>query len=145
MEKIQVEQIKILGQKIGNVIEKSSVEANDLYLLKKNIVDITRRFTYLRDRFSLKLELNKIDIDSELKNIISQTIQMLPKLDKELLDIYSVNVYIPDDEKFIENQNLIRSTNTLAALYGVPMGVVAMKIAEINKYDFDKKSGKNIS
>lgn len=145
MGKIQVEQIKIIGQKIGNALEKTAVEVDDLYLLKKNIIDVTRRFTFLRDKFSLKLELNKMDIDNELKNIISQIIQLLPKLDKELLDIYSVNVYIPDDEKFIENQNLIRNTNQLASLYGLPMGIVAMKIAEINKYNNDKKSNKNMS
>lgn len=145
MGKIQVEQIKIIGQKIGNALEKTAVEVDDLYLLKKNIIDVTRRFTFLRDKFSLKLELNKMDIDNELKNIISQIIQLLPKLDKELLDIYSVNVYIPDDEKFIENQNLIRNTNQLASLYGLPMGIVAMKIAEINKYNTDKKSNKNMS
>lgn len=133
----EYEYIKEIGQAVGyitNELEKATE-------LKEQIINISKNYAYTHDLLRLKNQLNELEIDQSVKDLLFLNIEKIDDFKGEKLAIYSNNVYIPNDEEFIENNKNLLGTKPLMELYNVPFNVITAKIYEINRYgQKDQKS-----
>lgn len=134
MSQEEYEHIKKIGQEVGNIFENKFNSLEDSYKLKGEIIDISKNYSITHDLFFLRKQLENIDIEESIKNEIYNSIQKINDLKKDKLVVYSNNIYIPDDNKFIEYSKKLFGSKPLAEIYHVPITVIVSKTFELNKY-----------
>ena len=134
MSQEEYEHIKIIGQEVGYIFENCFNSLEDNYNLKKEIIDISKNYSVTHDLFFLRKQLENTNVNQDIKNKLYNSIQKINDLKKDKLVVYSNNIYIPDDNKFIEYSKNLFGSKPLAEIYHVPITVIASKTFELNKY-----------
>ena len=134
MSQEEYEHIKIIGHEGGYIFENCFNSLEDNYNLKKEIIDISKNYSVTHDLFFLRKQLENTNVNQDVKNKLYNSIQKINDLKKDKLVVYSNNIYIPDDNKFIEYSKNLFGSKPLAEIYHVPITVIASKTFELNKY-----------
>lgn len=133
----EYEYIKEIGEAVGYITN----ELENAVELKEQIINISKKYAYTHDLLVLKKQLSELEIGQNVKDLLFLNIEKIDDFKGEKLAIYSNNVYIPNDEEFIENNKKLLGTKQLMELYNAPFNVIAAKIYEINRYgQMDQKS-----
>lgn len=141
----EYKQIKELGESIGYLLESNLDNLEDNYELKTKIVNISKNFAVTHDTLFLKNNLYELNINDKLKESLYKIILGIVPLKEEGQIVYSNNVYIPDNEEFINNYYRYRDLKTLSELYHVPQTVIAAKTLEVNKYGKKEEKSQHIA
>ena len=109
------------------------------------MIDISKNFAVTHDLLFLRNQLSCLTVSQEIKDLLYLNIQRIANLKGDKLVAYSNNVYIPNDEKFIDNCKKLLGSKPLSELYHVPANIIAAKTFEINKYGTNEQKSPRMS
>ncbi len=171
MEKNTIyESIRNIGKSIGNMLEYFYREFHkenplEVYQTKQQIIDISKEYFKAFDEVKSRKQLvesltglfiktgenetKENGIENESKDRLEKFIVDAKKIFKcaenlkEVEIIYATSIYIPDDEKFIENRNLCNhSAQELSKIYHISQKDVVSKMIVLSSFEKQENNKK---
>lgn len=171
MEKNTIyESIRNIGKSIGNMLEYFYREFHkenplEVYQTKQQAIDISKEYFKAFDEVKSRKQLvesliglfiktgenetKENGIENELKDRLEKFIVDAKKIFKcaenlkEVEIIYATSIYIPDDEKFIENRNLCNhSVQELSKIYHISQKDVVSKMIVLSSFEKQENNKK---